>query len=135
MYVCTYIFQLFDHSGQDGQEKSLDIVPQRSTSNFSQARPGSRNLHHLSRHELITGSSEMSATCAYKRCPRIAQLFISPIPPTKSSVFHYEPFYDFDRFLEDALSTQGAAPGDSTITRRAAAGKRGEGMIRAFKPK
>lgn len=35
-----------------------------------------------------------------------------------SSVFYYEPFYDFDRFLDEALSTRIGSASDNAVARR-----------------
>ncbi|PPQ71414.1 hypothetical protein CVT24_012232 [Panaeolus cyanescens] len=49
-----------------------------------------------------------------------------------SSVFYYEPFYDFDRFLDDALSTRLGSSNDNTIARRDSSES---GAVRNLKPR
>lgn len=53
-----------------------------------------------------------------------------------SSVWFYEPFYDFDRFLDDAIST-GAVPDTTAVARRGKGGgaQEGPGAIRPLKPR
>ncbi|KAF8899826.1 HSP20-like chaperone [Gymnopilus junonius] len=53
-----------------------------------------------------------------------------------SSVWFYEPFYDFDRFLDDAL-TSGAAPESTAMQLRGKGGgaQEGPGAIRPLKPR
>jgi len=48
-----------------------------------------------------------------------------------SSVFFYEPFYDFDRFFDD-MNRQGNATGQEIQRRR---NVEGGGAVRAFKPR
>jgi len=48
-----------------------------------------------------------------------------------SSVFFYEPFYDFDRFFDD-MNRQGSATGQEIQRRR---NVEGGGAVRAFKPR
>ncbi|TEB38098.1 small heat shock protein [Coprinellus micaceus] len=51
-----------------------------------------------------------------------------------SSVFFYEPFYDLDRFLDEAFGStrRPVAGNDTQLQRRDAAG---DGAVRAFKPR
>jgi len=50
-----------------------------------------------------------------------------------SSVFYYEPFYDFERFLDDALTSRVGSL--DTQGRRPAEPASGEGAVRALKPR
>ncbi|KDR81701.1 hypothetical protein GALMADRAFT_89952 [Galerina marginata CBS 339.88] len=52
-----------------------------------------------------------------------------------SSVFYYEPFYDFDRFLDDALTTRLGGNEGSVQRRITHENKPGEGAVRALKPR
>ncbi|TFK26317.1 small heat shock protein [Coprinopsis marcescibilis] len=54
-----------------------------------------------------------------------------------SSVFFYEPFYDFDRLLDDALLGRGYVTSGSSPTTDRQLQKRseGDGAIRPFKPR
>ncbi|EDR00528.1 uncharacterized protein LACBIDRAFT_192054 [Laccaria bicolor S238N-H82] len=54
------------------------------------------------------------------------------------SVFHYEPFYDFDRFLEDAFVPRAWTGGEQQpVQRRAIGGSdtTADGAVRALKPR
>jgi len=52
------------------------------------------------------------------------------------SVFHYEPFYDFDRFLEDAFIPRIWTGGEQPVQRRVAGSDTTpEGAVRALKPR
>jgi HSP20 family protein len=51
-----------------------------------------------------------------------------------SSVFFYEPFYDFERFLDETMSNRPF--NDGTVQRRPALeSKAGEGAVRSLKPR
>ncbi|KIK05781.1 hypothetical protein K443DRAFT_90575 [Laccaria amethystina LaAM-08-1] len=53
------------------------------------------------------------------------------------SVFHYEPFYDFDRFFDNFLSPRTARNfgGDQQVQRRGQGDATPEGAVRALKPR
>ncbi|KAF8152911.1 small heat shock protein [Crassisporium funariophilum] len=54
-----------------------------------------------------------------------------------SSVFFYEPYYDFDRFFDDAISNRQSSNNNGNQGQRRIGGRNGnvDGAIRAFKPK
>ena len=53
------------------------------------------------------------------------------------SVFHYEPFYDFDRFLEDVFVPRAWTGGDQQAVQRRVGGSdtTADGAVRALKPR
>jgi len=52
-----------------------------------------------------------------------------------SNVFFYEPFYDFDRFLEQALNSQAAFNGQNQKNRQLAQRSEVDGAVRSLKPR
>ncbi|KIK02467.1 hypothetical protein K443DRAFT_677541 [Laccaria amethystina LaAM-08-1] len=52
------------------------------------------------------------------------------------SVFHYEPFYDFDRFLEDTFIPRAWTGGEQPVQRRVGGSDAtADGAVRALKPR
>ena len=53
------------------------------------------------------------------------------------SVFHYEPFYDFDRFLEDVFVPRAWTGGEQQPVQRRVGGSdtAADGAVRALKPR
>jgi len=51
------------------------------------------------------------------------------------SVFYYEPFYDFDRLLDDVLTPSTARGGEHVHRRALQSNATPEGAVRALKPR